>query len=101
MPLIFPCKVCQTQLQADEAQVGQLVRCPTCLTALKVPGPQRVAAVAQSAPAMAGVGVGAETAGSLPPQHRTFRDPLAPPRMGPSSFPGLGSSRGGKRYGFN
>src|SRR5438874_938394 len=58
MALIFPCQVCQTQLQADESQVGQLVRCPTCLTALKVPTPQRVAPPAHAAPAMAGAGVG-------------------------------------------
>jgi len=35
--LIFPCQVCNTQLSAEESQAGQLVRCPTCLTTLRVP----------------------------------------------------------------
>src|SRR4051812_41005638 len=107
MALIFPCQVCQTQLQADESQVGQLVRCPTCLTALKVPVPQRVASVqSQGAPAMAGAGVGAGVgagaAGSGQGMPGTFRDPRSPPRTGPAAFGG-GVSRGiaGKRYGFN
>src|SRR5689334_23358331 len=102
MPLIFQCKVCQTPLQADPSQAGQLVKCPTCLTVLKVPQPQSVAP-AQTAPSLAGIGssasAGATTA--APPQPRTFRDPTAPPRFGPSHFGGMGATRGGKRYGFN
>jgi DNA-directed RNA polymerase subunit RPC12/RpoP len=35
--LTFRCHVCQTALHAEEAQAGGMVRCPSCLTALKVP----------------------------------------------------------------
>ena len=38
--VVFPCHVCRTQLSADDAQAGQLVRCPTCLTTLRVPAGQ-------------------------------------------------------------
>ncbi|HEX8914115.1 MAG TPA: hypothetical protein VF796_17330, partial [Humisphaera sp.] len=37
--IVFPCHVCRTDLSAEEAQVGQLVRCPKCMTTLRVPGP--------------------------------------------------------------
>ena len=36
----FPCQVCQTPLKANDAQAGQLVRCPTCSTTLRVPVPE-------------------------------------------------------------
>jgi DNA-directed RNA polymerase subunit RPC12/RpoP len=36
----FPCQVCQTKLSTEDGQAGQLVRCPTCLTAQRVPAPQ-------------------------------------------------------------
>ena len=81
--LVFPCQVCNTSLSADEGQVGQLVRCPTCLSTLRVPAPQRVEQ-------LVGAGAGASVAGpgtSLPP--RQF-----------GTFLGTGT-RGGKRYGFN
>src|SRR5438067_6115326 len=81
--LVFPCQVCNTSLSADEGQVGQLVRCPTCLSTLRVPAPQRVEQ-------LVGAGAGASVAGpgtSLPP--RQF-----------GSFLGTGT-KGGKRYGFN
>src|SRR2546423_5479264 len=81
--LVFPCQVCNTSLSADEGQVGQLVRCPTCLSTLRVPAPQRVEQ-------LVGAGAGASVAGpgtSLPPR-----------QLG--SFLGT-STRGGKRYGFN
>src|SRR5689334_21149491 len=111
MALIFPCQVCQTQLQADESQVGQLVRCPTCLTALKVPVPQRVGGVVgpqaapasmHDAPAMAGAGVGAGAGAGMGARQTTFRDPRQPPRTGPAAFGGgMMRGGGGKRYGFN
>jgi len=37
MPIVFPCSVCKTPLSAEETQSGSMVRCPTCLSALKVP----------------------------------------------------------------
>lgn len=76
--IVFACHVCRTSLSAEDAQAGQLVRCPTCLTTLRAP-----ANVAQGAAIGAGLGRGA---GSSYPQS-----------MG--QFPGMRA--GGKRYGFN
>ena len=56
--LVFECNVCRTALSAEEGQAGQLVRCPKCLTTLRVPAP-RAAAAAIPAGAGAGVGSGA------------------------------------------
>src|SRR5205085_1936997 len=42
----FPCQVCQTPLKANDAQAGQLVRCPTCSTTLRVPVPAAAATAA-------------------------------------------------------
>jgi DNA-directed RNA polymerase subunit RPC12/RpoP len=80
--LVFDCHVCRTKLSAEEGQAGQLVRCPTCLTTLRVPAsvPEPVAAaVGASAPAAAAGGMRASSSQSL--------------------FAGARS--GGKRYGFN
>ena len=85
--IVFPCHVCRTQLSAEDAQSGQLVRCPTCLTALRVP-----AAAAQPAPAMAGVGAG---------MGGPIDTPFAPPRSSYTQFPGSARPPSGKRYGFN
>src|SRR5258708_1399649 len=68
----FPCQVCQTPLKANDAQAGQLVRCPTCSTTLRVPVPAGAATGNTVARAYVGT-VGA-----------------------PSSFRGAG-----RRYGFN
>ena len=57
--IVFPCHVCRTQLSAEDAQSGQLVRCPTCLTTLRVPA---AAPAAQPAAAMAGVGAASGSA---------------------------------------
>ncbi|HWB52634.1 MAG TPA: DUF4190 domain-containing protein [Tepidisphaeraceae bacterium] len=35
----FPCRFCQTPLQADASQAGKLVRCPSCRTTMPVPAP--------------------------------------------------------------
>jgi len=79
--IVFVCHVCRTSLSAEDAQAGQLVRCPTCLTTLRVP--------ATAQPATAAVGVGA----------------MAPPAPPPLQRPGVGHlpgmRAGGKRYGFN
>ena len=48
--LEFPCQVCNTRLSATEAQAGSLVRCPTCLTTLKVPTAQPAPAFSNWAP---------------------------------------------------
>src|SRR5437899_2788645 len=102
--VVFPCHVCRTQLSADDAQAGQLVRCPTCLTTLRVPAPQaQSASSAVAVGAFAGVGVGASanaSAGSASSGGGTGT--MAPPR---SQFgtAALGAPRPsvGKRYGFN
>src|SRR5688572_13232665 len=92
---VFPCHVCRTSLSAEESQVGQLVRCPTCLSTLRVPKAVPVEALP--------VGVGASQ--SQPPlqQPRTFA-PSAPPPPGPRPGTAIGSMARmpiGKRFGFN
>jgi hypothetical protein len=86
--VVFPCHVCKTSLSADDSQAGQQVRCPTCLTVLRVPA-------AQYAPAGELVGAGIGGIGGA------NGGPYAPPSQ-PSAMAGFGTSRvGGKRYGFN
>jgi len=81
----FRCHVCNTLLTAGDEYIGQLMRCPTCRTTLRVPAP----AVSVGASA---AGVGA--AGAVPPP--LPRD-LPPPMMSRTPmFRGTG-----KRYGFN
>jgi DNA-directed RNA polymerase subunit RPC12/RpoP len=97
--IVFPCHVCRTDLSAEDHQAGQLVRCPSCLTTLRVPsGAGEPSAPAPAPYAMAGAGAAASGAyGVAPP-------PPAPspiPR-GPYGGAFLGVPRGaGKRYGFN
>src|SRR5438876_69409 len=89
--LIFECQVCRTSLSAEESQVGQLVRCPTCLTTLRVPA---------SSPAreMAGVGAGTGAGANVasPPSASTGNVSRG------TTFGQMSAARGGgKRYGFN
>jgi DNA-directed RNA polymerase subunit RPC12/RpoP/ribosomal protein L40E len=82
--IIFPCHVCQTPLSAEEPQAGQLVRCPTCSTTLRVPA---------STPSMQTIGAGVGSGDSFSP-------PPAAPRSG--AFNQMSGVRsGGRRYGFN
>ena len=90
--VVFPCHVCRTQLSAEDAQAGQLVRCPTCLTTLRVP-----AAAPQSAPAMAGVGAGSSAGGG----GATGAWAPPPPRSQYGATAGIPRPSVGKRYGFN
>lgn len=78
--IVFVCHVCRTSLSAEDAQAGQLVRCPTCLTTLRVR-----ADVPQGAAVAAGASGG--------------RGSPYPSQAAPGQFPGMRS--GGKRYGFN
>lgn len=90
--LIFPCQVCNTPLSAEESQTGQLVRCPTCLTTLRVPAAQRQQQLVGAGSGGGGGTVEGPVAGpgtAMPPQ-QNFRNQLG------SSVRG-----GGKRYGFN
>ena len=82
--VVFECHVCRTRLSAEEAQAGQLVRCPTCLTTLRVP-----VGVAQAA---------AVAAGDFSDAKHQYD--LRPPPPRPSQLSGTRGG-GGKRYGFN
>src|SRR2546423_442639 len=89
--LVFPCNVCRTSLSADEAQAGQLVRCPTCLSTLRVPASQR-------APETVGVGVGSGGGGGGVSSAASSLASTASRGTG-----ALGSSgrATGRRFGFN
>ena len=96
--VVFPCHVCRTQLSADDAQAGQLVRCPTCLTTLRVPAPQSQPATS-TVPVGAFAGVGASS-GSASSASSGGVGTMAPPRpYAPTS--GAPRPSVGKRYGFN
>lgn len=93
--IVFPCHACRTQLSAEDQHAGQLVRCPTCLVATRVPAraaPDLPVATAVGAAAAAGAGSSAPP----PPRQRqvTFRPPSG------TTFRPSGVT-GGKRYGFN
>lgn len=45
----FTCRFCQTALQAEEAQTGKMVRCPTCKTTMTVPAPPDISAATRIA----------------------------------------------------
>src|SRR5688572_304345 len=85
--VVFPCHVCRTSLSADEGQAGQLVRCPQCLTTLRVPAGKR-----EREPATVGVG----PAPAANPAQQRFVPPKPNFTQGTGFRPG-----GGKRYGFN
>jgi hypothetical protein len=89
--IVFPCHVCRTSLSAEPAQAGQLVRCPTCLTALRVP-------TAAAEPVATGSLVTAGGGAPPPPPPRTSP---RPPQFGQMGQMGGGRFAGGKRYGFN
>jgi DNA-directed RNA polymerase subunit RPC12/RpoP len=99
--VVFPCHVCRTQLSADDAQAGQLVRCPTCLTTLRVPAgqgqPATVGAGASSGGAYPGMQAAAGGSGSGGGGTAT----MAPPRSLYGQVPGAPRPATGKRYGFN
>jgi len=95
--LVFDCKICRASLSADENQAGQLVRCPTCLTTLRVPAAEGLQ------PAMAGGGGEHLSAGTAAPD--LIKPPAiqapAPRRMATTSPPVRRPGSGGQRYGFN
>lgn len=97
--IYFKCKLCRTDLSADNALAGQQMRCPNCLTAVTVPmpEPESVAAQAEPAPAKAQVSAGptATTSARSAPPAIAPPPPVAPPiqRPPPTQY--------GKRYGFN
>src|SRR5436309_2623489 len=93
--IIFPCHVCQTALQAEDAQAGHLVRCPTCSTTLRVPPPAaaEIETVGAGAPASAGGPDGFSPAATQPQRQ--------PNPFGQLSAAASGMRSGGRRYGFN
>jgi hypothetical protein len=95
--IIFPCHVCQTALQAEDAQAGHLVRCPTCSTTLRVPPPASVAAEMQTVGAggPASSAAGPDGFGAATEPHRQ------PNPFGQLSSAASGPRSGGRRYGFN
>ncbi len=80
--VVFTCHVCRERLQVDDAQAGQLARCPSCMTTLRVPLAQK-----QAAPVPVGAGAA--------------RTDYAPPPVRPNLPPLVGRMGPGKRYGFN
>jgi DNA-directed RNA polymerase subunit RPC12/RpoP len=96
--IVFPCHVCRTSLQVEDEQAGQLVRCPNCMTALRVPAQQ-----ARQASNVA-VGAGASGGARSGAERRTDYAPPPSPPPGPRVTlpPNIGQRVGpGKRYGFN
>jgi DNA-directed RNA polymerase subunit RPC12/RpoP len=90
--IVFECNVCRTALSAEEAQAGQLVRCPKCLTTLRVPVAEHAAV---GAGAVSGGGGGAGT--YMPPPPRSGYE-----RGGMGGMLGAGGTRAaGRRFGFN
>jgi DNA-directed RNA polymerase subunit RPC12/RpoP len=105
--LVFDCHICRTTLSADASQAGTLVRCPSCLTTLRVPAD----APPIAEPAMAGVassagGAAVEETGEI------GLAPARPPALPPTPSGGVprpttsfrrtgAGAAGGRRYGFN
>ena len=84
--LVFECNVCRTALSAEEAQAGQLVRCPKCLTTLRVPAQARET-----------VGAGAPSGGTLGRPPESFRSQ----NVGGAGALGTPRQAAGRRFGFN
>ncbi len=119
----FSCHVCRTRLSAQEARVGELMRCPQCRTALRVPPPpaaqtaddQSISSLKLDAndlfdlaPERPGNAI-AEKAASVSIASATTTPPAtqrsAPPSAGPRrALPANGLNRrpgSAKQYGFN
>jgi DNA-directed RNA polymerase subunit RPC12/RpoP len=94
--IYFQCKLCHTQLSAQDEQADQQVRCPNCMAAVTVPAAAREAVAVTSVAATSGAAQGsAADSGEIaiaPPKPRPA-PPAAPPRRPPTQY--------GKRYGFN
>src|SRR5687768_7935279 len=98
--IVFPCHVCRTDLSAEDAQSGQLVRCPSCLTTLRVPAAAG-AGIYQPAGAMAPNFPGAGVGGGYAPPGPYGAPPggYGAPLTNPYGF--VPNRPAGKRYGFN
>lgn len=92
--IVFPCHVCRTDLSADDAYVGQLMKCPKCQTVLRVPS-----STPDPASALAAMHAGGSSgAGAGDGDTISFNPP--PPQQG---FYGNAFAQRptGRRYGFN
>jgi DNA-directed RNA polymerase subunit RPC12/RpoP len=95
--IVFECNVCRTALSAEEAQGGQLVRCPKCLTTLRVPVAERAAVGAGAATVGASAaGAGGGGAGGAGGMGRS-----AGFDRGPSTMLSSSPRAAGRRFGFN
>ncbi|CAN5675949.1 hypothetical protein BH09PLA1_BH09PLA1_36020 [soil metagenome] len=95
--LVFQCHVCRTALRAEEGQVGQQVRCPQCLSTLRVPAQPRAEETAV-------VGVGAFDSQTQNEGSTATAPTFAPPppqQRRPTITANFRAPGGGKRYGFN
>ena len=81
---VFYCPICRTKLSAQESQIAAAVRCPQCMSTLKVPMPEM---------ATAGAAAGNEP---IP-----FTRPTARTGAAANFLKAAGGTGGGKRYGFN
>ena len=84
--LVFECNVCRSPLSAEETQAGQLVRCPKCMTTLRVPATARET-----------VGAGAPSGGKLGRPPESFRPGSGGPLLGSTTT----GRAAGRRFGFN
>jgi DNA-directed RNA polymerase subunit RPC12/RpoP len=75
--LKFSCGACSTTLQTPDDKAGQLVRCPNCKTALRVPTPS----------------LSGSTGGSTTGPASSARSPLAPPDVAINPPPAAPTSR--------
>ena len=85
--LVFTCNVCRTSLTAEDQQAGQLVRCPTCRSTLRVPMPAAAALEADLAHTQS------PQAAARPPAPPKTQNPFTP-QLNRAAPPG-------RRYGFN
>jgi len=95
--MVFECHVCRTSLSAEDDQAGQLVRCPKCLTTLRVPAPRRDTSRDAGREAV-GAGVGAAAAGASAAGAGAG---AAMRRPGGVIGAPTRSSAAGRRFGFN
>lgn len=80
----FTCKVCRTALSADDRYAGQMMQCPTCRSAQRVPGEP----------------VGAATAATAGGRSTATGSPAHPPRAPQLTRPDRATPLG-RRYGFS
>jgi len=102
---VFPCHVCRTDLTADDAYVGQLMKCPRCQTVLRVPSPAPDPAAALAGMHAPPSAAATDTRGEPFPAPVPGRSasPPHPPLPGQMGVPrnALAQRLAGRRYGFN